>query len=100
MANAKRATLDSVGFPGAITVVAQPNAVDAVCVVDGQHRLGALATLVEEGLIAKDARMTVEVFCPSAESSMDLAAQVFTDINMAEPVKFCDLPNEIGRAHV
>lgn len=38
--------------------------------------------------------MTIEVY---ENKSMidDLAAQVFTDINMSEPVKLLDLPNAI-----
>ena len=108
LANAKRSTLDTVGFPGVITLISheqqQEQEPRTVC-VDGQHRLGAIAKLVQEGCIDLESRMTVEVFshaAPSSSSSSsssssttfdDLAAQVFTDINLSEPVKFCDLPN-------
>ena len=69
----------------------------AVC-VDGQHRLGAIAMLLEEGLISNDARMTVEVYHDDNKINDQLAAAVFTDINLAEPVKLCDLPNVMEEA--
>ena len=102
LANAKRSTLDTVGFPGVITLISHEQQEEqeplTVC-VDGQHRLGAIAKLVQDGCIALDSRMTVEVFSPSSPSSTtfdDLAAQVFTDINLSEPVKLCDLPNAMA----
>lgn len=95
LALAKRECLDTVGFPGPITIVTKHDGTSAVC-VDGQHRLAALQQLVEDGVIHEDEPTIIEVF--SAHEGADLthrnalASAVFTDINSCEPVKLCDIP--------
>ena len=95
LALVKTSTLDSVGFPGSITVVTAHDGSSAVC-VDGQHRLAALSQLVHDGILEADTPAVIEVFsAPKGASQAQrnaLASAVFTDINSAEPVKFCDIP--------
>ena len=97
LAEAKRSTLNHVGFPGSITVVDDLGDGQPVC-VDGQNRLAAISQLIEEGLISAEERMTVEVFT-NAEADMNgLASAVFVDINSCEPVKLVDLPHALEGA--
>mmetsp|Transcript_49752 Transcript_49752/g.130848 ORF Transcript_49752/g.130848 Transcript_49752/m.130848 type:complete len:572 (-) Transcript_49752:236-1951(-) len=87
------------GWPGTITVV-EFGGEGAECVlVDGQHRLGAYSLLARQLAAANKSRvqgmdeMLVEVY-PGLDDSQ--AAEVFTEINKAEPCKLIDLPS----AHV
>ena len=57
-------------------------------IIDGQHRVGALRVLHNAGQL-KDERVLVEVFSLRQEEQV---AELFLDINKAEPVKDVDLP--------
>jgi len=88
------------GWPGTISVVEFPTdegRTQAV-LVDGQHRLGAF-TLLQRQLksqgqdptqIAGMSEILVELY-PTVEGE-DMAAEIFTEINKAEPCKLLDLP--------
>ena len=134
----KRVRHGFVTLPGVITLIKkggfveeQPSLEDeraSLAVVDGQHRIGALAMLAAEGkLDASLPRVIVEVF-PDNEGEGDegegvgeaagatkkktkkttstttkkkknaYASQIFADINKAEPVKLVDLPDSSGGA--
>lgn len=58
-------------------------------IVDGQHRVAALAMLNAEGVEGTD-NVLVEVFQEGDKEGF--AEGLFTEINRAEPVKFVDMP--------
>jgi hypothetical protein len=88
------------GWPGTISVVEYTDSEDKGrknVLVDGQHRLGAF-TLLSRQLKAKNpeaplppgmTEIVVEVY-PALDEQK--AAEIFTEINKAEPCKLIDLP--------
>jgi len=93
-----------IGWPGTISVVelADTEARGSFVLVDGQHRLGAYTLLSsqikrnqEEGVPLPPGmtEILVEVY---PETSDEKAAEIFTEINKAEPCKLIDMPNQSG----
>jgi len=78
-------------FPGVITLWSDANSKDAKVykILDGQHRVGALRILMEEGEVKPDDEVMVEVFRLKGDEE---AAALFTEINQAQPVKLVDMP--------
>lgn len=61
-------------------------------ILDGQHRVGALALLSESAPDGFDLdNLLVEVFTSSAETK-DFAEDIFVEINKSEPIKLVDMP--------
>jgi hypothetical protein len=95
------------GWPGTISVVEyeDSNKGKKNVLVDGQHRLGAY-TLLSRQMKSKNpeaplppgmTEILVEVY-PALDESK--AAELFTEINKAEPCKIIDLPQVAERACV
>jgi len=97
-----------VGWPGTISVVEYPTAEDSgvnAVLVDGQHRLGAY-TLLQRQLRSKGetpdsiegmTEILVELYPSGGE---EMAAEIFTEINKAEPCKLVDLPQSgVSESH-
>jgi hypothetical protein len=60
-------------------------------ILDGQHRVGALALIAEKAPDAMDLEnILVEVYSSSDEK--DLAEEIFVEINKSEPIKLVDMP--------
>lgn len=79
------------GLPGVITLY-HNRATDAIGILDGQHRLGALMLLCEEGEWERSVRnILVDVFRVSGPQDVK---DLFTEINSAEPVRLVDMPTE------
>lgn len=93
-----------IGWPGTISVVelADTDAAGNFVLVDGQHRLGAY-TLLASQIKAKQedgaplppgmTEILVEVYPATSDEK---AAEIFTEINKAEPCKLVDMPNGAG----
>ncbi|KAJ1454020.1 hypothetical protein M885DRAFT_566769 [Pelagophyceae sp. CCMP2097] len=77
------------GWPGAISIVEAEDGIGAV--VDGQHRLGAAHVLASKfgGLPPRLSQIIVEVYPHMADLQI---AELFAEINKAEPVALIDLP--------
>lgn len=60
-------------------------------VLDGQHRIGAIRLLVEQGLMDPETPVLTEVFSINTQKE---AAKLFREINQAEPVKLVDIPED------
>lgn len=70
-----------------------------LCILDGQHRVGMLATLREKDANIKILdKVLVEVYPQREEHSEDHAQEIFTEINKAEPIKLVDLPGVAKKA--
>lgn len=79
------------GLPGVITLY-HNRATGATGILDGQHRLGALMLLCEEGAWELAERnVLVDVF--RVRGPQDVK-DLFTEINSAEPVRLVDMPTE------
>ena len=65
----------------------------SVSVLDGQHRVGALEILLSNGVIRESDEVLVEVF---PDVSDERAAELFTEINAAQPVRFIDMPGVVS----
>jgi hypothetical protein len=80
-------------IPGVITMYLN-KVTNEVGIVDGQHRVGALMLLAEQGHWNPYVRnITVDVF--TVESDEDVSA-LFREINSAEPVRLIDMPGEVS----
>ncbi|CAN0006944.1 unnamed protein product, partial [Phaeothamnion confervicola] len=67
-------------------------------IVDGQHRIGALMIMSEEGAWDRASEnVLVDVFSTTQEQDI---ADLFTEINKAEPVRLVDMPGEGAGEHV
>lgn len=78
----------ALGLPGIISLHEAEDG--QLAILDGQHRVGMMAILQAKGLESDQLdleRVLVEVF-PLASH----AADIFTEINKAEPVKLVDMP--------
>lgn len=63
-------------------------------IIDGQHRVGALMLMAQEGAWALHERnVLIDVF--DTESYKDVC-DLFVDINSAQPVKLIDMPSAAG----
>ena len=91
-----------IGLPGVITLF--EGKLGDLSILDGQHRVGMLTILdhlsetKKDGLLFDLERILVEVF-PDVTSDGEnmFAADLFSDINKAEPIKIIDLPGEADR---
>jgi len=61
----------------------------SVSILDGQHRVGAIEILLRRGVIRDTDEVLVEVFPDVSDAK---AAELFTEINAAQPVRFVDMP--------
>ena len=78
------------GMPGII--VLHEDTEGRLTILDGQHRVGAMAVLAEKGDAGIDLdNILVEVHSSSTKES-DTSVELFTEINKAEPVKLVDMP--------
>ena len=80
------------GFPGVISAFEMDSERAATWtrgIVDGQHRCGALQILLRENKLAPDSHVLVDVH-PCSDASA--VAELFVQINKAEPVQALDLP--------
>ena len=64
----------------------------AVSILDGQHRVGALEILLSNGVMRDSDEVLVEVF---PDVSDEKAAELFTEINAAQPIRFVDMPGVV-----
>lgn len=80
------------GVPGVVTLFQAGEGDDGPHgIVDGQHRVGALKIMSEVGAWDPTKNnVLVEVFRADSE---DAVAQLFTEINKAEPVMLVDMPS-------
>jgi hypothetical protein len=77
-------------LPGVITFYRDRAKQLKTGIVDGQHRVGALMILSEQGLWdASASNVLVDVFDTDGEEHV---ARLFRDINLAEPVRLVDMP--------
>ena len=97
IARAKRSDA-SLGLPGVVTLYELPGGVFR-CIIDGQHRVGALRLLLRDAAAAAAAspwdRVLVEVFPLPSEAA---AQALFVEVNSAQPVLLVDLPAAAGGA--
>lgn len=88
---AEKAKTPHLGLPGIICLVEDKETGD-LSILDGQHRVGALTLLAEkEDSAGIDVEhILVELYCNSR--SEQLPAELFSEINKAEPIKLVDMP--------
>ena len=65
----------------------------SVSILDGQHRVGAIEILLRRGVIRDTDEVLVEVFPDVSDAK---AAELFTEINAAQPVRFVDMPGVVA----
>ena len=83
---AQSKAVSPLGMPGVVTLYELSNGDHGV--VDGQHRIGAMQLLVQQGQWGSDKRVLIEVF---SLDNLPIVSELFTEINEAEPVKLVDL---------
>merc|ERR1719345_332459 len=77
--------------PGAITAVETKDG--KLAIIDGQHRVGAIKILHDEGQLDQDTTILLEVHRVETEADI---AKLFTDINRSVPVQLVDMPDTVG----
>jgi len=77
-----------VRLPGSIVLFENP--AGRLAIVDGQHRVGAMRQMAEDGLMSRDAPTVLVEVVPV--TSDDEASTLFREINSAEPVREIDMP--------